>query len=106
MPALTPHHHLTRHKNSAVSKRQKSFVDHLIWIAAIAGIVFSLPQIYVIWVHKQAAGVSPITWGGYAVLSLVWLTYGSFHKSKIIVFSNTAYFIINALVALGALLYR
>ena len=100
----TPHRHIkNRHKNH---KKNSSLVDFLIWIAIFAGIAVTIPQIYNVWILHDGKGVSPITWTGYSVLSLVWLSYGLFHKEKVIIISNSIWFFINLAIAFGAYLYN
>ena len=41
------------------------FVDKFIYIVAIFGPLVTIPQLWNIWVIKEAAGVSMITWSGY-----------------------------------------
>lgn len=80
-------------------------MDKLIYFIAVFGPVMSIPQIIKIWVHKNAAGISVITWGSYLLISIFWLIYGAMHRDKPIVFANILWAIINIIMITGALLY-
>jgi len=65
----------------------------------------NLPQLFKIWLHKDASGVSFISWMSFSVFSLIWLMYGILHKDKPIILMNLALVVIQALIATGAFLY-
>lgn len=67
-----PHKHT--HIKSVKSKKKKDLIDRLIYPAAIATPLMTLPQLYVIWIDKNT-GASVITWASYSVIALIWLIY-------------------------------
>jgi len=74
-------------------------------MAAAIGPIMTLPQIYTIWIEKQAGGVSTISWTTYAVLNIVWIAYGVVHKDRVIFFSSAIWLFINSSIAIGAMIY-
>lgn len=94
------------HKKSVGKKHLGSFADNLIYPIAIIAPVMTLPQLSEIWIHKNVAGVSVMTWGAYAVGSGLWMIYGLLHRERPIVLVNILLLIVQSSVVLGVLLYR
>jgi uncharacterized protein with PQ loop repeat len=65
----------------------------------------NLPQLYKIWFFKTAAGVSFISWISFSVISVLWFVYGILHRDKHIIAMNAALMVIQAFIAIGALIY-
>ena len=86
-------------------EKWKNLLDKLIYVAGIAGPIMSIPQLLKVWVEQNVAGISVISWASFAVINVFWIVYGVVHKSKPIVLNYTAWFIINVLIATGAVLY-
>ena len=80
-------------------------MDHLIYVIVIFGPVMNLPQLLKIWIHKDAGGVSFISWMSFSLFSLIWALYGILHKDKPIIMMNIALMVIQTLIAIGVLLY-
>jgi MtN3 and saliva related transmembrane protein len=80
-------------------------LDNIVLIAGILGPLLTLPQIYKIYVFKEVAGLSFISWFMYAVFNIPWVVYGVVHKAKPILYSQIGWMLTNAFVALGILLY-
>jgi uncharacterized protein with PQ loop repeat len=80
-------------------------IDRLIYIVVVVGPIMNVPQLYKIWAHKDATGVSAVSWIGFSVGSLLWIVYGVAHKDKPIIIMNVALMIIQALIAVGTVLY-
>lgn len=83
----------------------KRFVDILIYIAAFAGIIFTIPQITLIWINHQTAGVSPISWTAYTLIAMIWIGYGVLHRERNLIIINCANFIVNLAVIIGLIIY-
>jgi uncharacterized protein with PQ loop repeat len=94
-----------KHEKFPHPNKLKRIVDRLIYGVTFFGIIMTLPQLQKIWLDHNAAGVSALSWLAYAVISVFWLTYGILHREKPIIFANSFYFILNLLVAVGALIY-
>ena len=63
----------------------KRVMDKMIYFVGVAGPIMTLPQLFKIWVEKNAAGISVISWITYLVLGIFWLSYGIMHKEKPII---------------------
>ena len=112
MPSHTGFHHYhirkrihQKHEPYPHPDKLKRVYDKIIYVAVIAGPIINFPQLFKIWIYKNAAGVSFISWIGFSIISLLWLIYGILHKDKPILFMNSALIIIQALIAIGTILY-
>ena len=83
----------------------KRTIDLLISPVVIFGILLTIPQIKEVWIDRNAAGVSAMTWAAYVVVSIFWLIYGITHKEKPIIMSSALWIIAYGLVVIGAVLY-
>ena len=90
------------HPHPEISKR---FIDKLIYVVAVLGPIMTIPQLIKIWVDKNAAGVSVLSWGSYLVLAIFWLTYGIVHKEKPLIITYTLWIILEAFIVTGVILY-
>lgn len=81
----------------------KTKVGHLIWcLAALAGPVFTIPQMYNIFVLRQTEGVSFTSWFAYGVLSVVWMVH-SYRKDWGVWVNSVLYMVQCFLIAFGVL---
>lgn len=80
-------------------------LDVTVYAVGILGPILTLPQIYLIYIGHQAAGVSVISWAAYAAFDVPWVLYGIVHRERVIVASYTLWFVVNTAVAVGAMLY-
>jgi len=88
------------------SKKWVRFFDKYIYAFAFAGLVLTLPQIYQIWILRQASGVSLVSWSAYLAISFVWLLYGIGHREKAIIFTNFWWIVLDILIVAGVLVIR
>ncbi|MBU6142137.1 hypothetical protein KGO95_03435 [Patescibacteria group bacterium] len=82
------------------------FLDRTTFYAGIIGPFMVVPQIWQIFTTHQAAGVSAVSWALIFIVTLPWVFYGIAHKDKTIIVSFVLWEAVNALVVIGALLYR
>jgi uncharacterized protein with PQ loop repeat len=83
----------------------KRFVDKLVYFASIMGVLMTLPQIWLIYVGRNASGLSIISYCSYLVIGLIWLYYGILHKAKPIILVNTIWFFLYIAIIVGIVLY-
>jgi len=96
-------HHI--YKRRRINKNLIKTFDKFLFIIAVLGPLMTLPQLIKIYTLKNAAGVSAISWGLYAVLDIPWIIYGFIHKEKLLVFSYFLWIITNTAVTIGAIIY-
>lgn len=108
-------HHASQRKRSASSvsrekkepqSKLKQAVDKSIYAFAMLGPVMTLPQIYNVWVGRDASGLSLVSWTAYTLVAVFWVFYGMLHRDKPIVVVNFCSILVNAVVVLGIFMYR
>ncbi len=88
------------------NSRYIRFLDRTTFIAGVVGPFTVLPQIYQIFITHQAAGVSAISWLLMFIVTFPWIFYGIAHRDKTIIASFILWEVANALVVIGAIIYR
>ena len=83
----------------------KRFMDHAIYAVGIFGPIMTIPQVTKIWIHRNAAGVSAISWISYIIAAVFWLIYGIMHKEKPIILTYTIWIFLEIFIVVGVLLY-
>jgi len=86
-------------------KKLKRYVDKLVLIVAVLAPVMALPQVFKIWIEKNASGVSLVTWITLLIFSFVWLGYGILHKEKPIITTSVLWIFVQILIVVGILRY-
>ena len=102
------HRHLHKKKRSVIISSKKSrplLVDRLTYAAAIIEPIITIPQALIIFRDQTAAGVSLLSWVGYEMLTAIWLWYAIVHKERLIFVYQGLFFIIQAVVIAGGLIY-
>ena len=72
---------------------------------SIFTLVMSIPQILAIWVHRQAAGVSVVSWAAYLLSALLWFWYGLQQRDRNIYLPCLGWIALDIAVVAGALVY-
>ncbi len=83
----------------------KKIMDKLIYGIALIWPILTIPQVWMVWVDKNAAWLSLFTWTAYVVSPTLWLIYGIIHKERAIIFSNILWIIVDIAVLTGASIY-
>jgi MtN3 and saliva related transmembrane protein len=104
-------HHFHKRKISKQKKEtqkvvaRKQFLDKGIYAIGVLGPIMTLPQVFKIWVEKNATGVSLISWSAYLIIASIWLIYGVIHKEKPIIVNYGAWIVFHSSVIVGIILY-
>jgi uncharacterized protein with PQ loop repeat len=105
-------HHL--HKRKRIHQKLEKYphenkwmrlLDKIILAVAFIGPLMNIPQIFKVYYLKNADGISLISWSAYTFFDIPWIIYGIAHKEKPIIVAYTLWFLTNALVVIGALMY-
>jgi len=83
----------------------KRFFDKFAYFVGVLGALITLPQIMKIWIEKNASGVSLISWTGYLVGAMFWLTYAILHKEKPLILTYSIWIILDILIVIGVFIY-
>ncbi|MFA5015218.1 MAG: hypothetical protein WC549_06735 [Actinomycetota bacterium] len=87
-------------------KKQTPFIDKIIYVAAIAYPLTTIPQIVTIFVDQSSANVSLATWVLYDIFTIVFLWYAISKKIKPLVLEYSLWIVAQTIVVIGILIYR
>jgi uncharacterized protein with PQ loop repeat len=110
MSTVLHHHSLIKRINEKQEEyphptKHKRVLDKLIYLVGIVQPLTTLPQVYKIWIERQASGISLFTYTCYALFDMIWIYYGIVHKEKPIVIMYCLWVLLNSSIAIGAVLY-
>jgi MtN3 and saliva related transmembrane protein len=101
----TSHHHRAR-----IHKKKKQPTDHLlinklVLFMAIVEPLMTLPQIYEVWIRRETAGVSLMSWSFFFVAAIIWLLYGLKIKDTPLIVSSALWVLVEAVLIIGLLVF-
>ncbi len=79
--------------------------DKLIWPAAIAGPILTIPQVIQIFSSQTAAGVSLTSWTAYLTITFFWFIYSLLHREWPLIINSALWMLANSAVIAGILIY-
>lgn len=68
--------------------------------------LMTIPQVYAIWIGRQAAGVSVLSWSAYLLSALLWFWFGLEKRDRNIYLPCIGWITLDTAVIVGAVLYR
>ncbi len=95
-------HHI--HKRKKHSSNETTILDYVVYLVSIISPFMILPQLYLIWVNKETAGVSALSWSSFIFFNFIWIYYGIIHKDKPIIITNLLWAVLQSFVVIGVLL--
>ena len=95
---------VTKKKQTLRSVEQRA-VDKMMNSVAFISPLSATPQIFTIFGKQEATGVSLASWVLYLLIGLVTLAYGSFHKLRPIIISQSLWTIIDLVIITGVIMY-
>lgn len=106
-------HHLHKRKRASgealhpfpANTKALRLLDKTVYVAGIISLVMMSPQLYVIFVEKNASGLAPISWITFALMNIPWIIYGLVHRERPLVIMYSVWFFVNILVFVGAVMY-
>ena len=97
-------HHLQKRKR--VRGHRLSFLDRIIYCAAILSPLALVPQVVTIFTTHNASSFYLPTWLLFSVINCLWIVYGIQHRERPIVLTNMLLALLNFIIVIGILLYR
>ncbi len=88
------------------NKNSVKKIDRAMATIGTFGPVMTSVQIFHIFTTKAVAGLSPITWAGYSIVSICWAVYGFFYKDKPLTIVNSISAITSGTVFVGYMMFR
>ena len=65
----------------------------------------TIPQVYVVWVKHDAAGVSLLSWLAYLLSAVLWFVYGWQKRDKTIYLACIGWVLLDAAIVAGVIVY-
>jgi uncharacterized protein with PQ loop repeat len=93
MPAEVPHSRSDRRLRSALGAM------------SLFTLFMTIPQVTTIWIGRQAAGVSLLSWSAYLVAAVLWLWYGIQKRDKNVYLPCVGWIVLDSGVIVGAFIY-
>jgi uncharacterized protein with PQ loop repeat len=87
---------------AAPPPESRSGLRRLLGLMSLFTLAMTVPQVWTIWVEREAAGVSVLSWGAYLLSALLWFVYGLQQRDKNIWLPCIGWIVLNAAVVLGA----
>ncbi len=78
----------------------------LVGAMSLFTLAMTVPQVWTIWVGRQAAGVSIWSWSAYWISAAVWFAYGLMRRDPNIYLPCIGWLVLDGAVVVGAALYR
>jgi uncharacterized protein with PQ loop repeat len=95
--------------NPMTPASQTSFSDRamsrLLGSMSIFIMLMTLPQVLIIWIGHQAAGVSLLSWSGYLVSAVLWFWHGVRTHDKNIYLACVGWIVLDIAVVVGVIAY-
>ena len=83
----------------------QSLMNRALGVMSLVTMLMTIPQVWVIWVEQQAAGVSLLSWSAYLASAALWFWHGLQQRDKNIYLACLGWFALDAAVIAGVLLY-
>lgn len=96
---------MVRKKKQTLRTVEQRAVDKMMNSVAFISPLSATPQIFTIFGKQQASGVSLASWIMYLLIGLITLAYGSFHKLRPIIISQSLWTIIDIVIIVGVIMY-
>jgi uncharacterized protein with PQ loop repeat len=92
-------------QNLKSRRRVARAINSAMAAAAIIHPATAAPQVIKIYETHNAVGVAPLTWLGFMAIGTVFLAYGLLHKIKPMIVTQVLWFVMDAVILTGVVLY-
>jgi uncharacterized protein with PQ loop repeat len=79
--------------------------ERVLNVMSFLTLIMTIPQVWTIWTHRDAGGVSLLSWSTYLVAACLWFVYGLRKGDKTIYLACIGWIILNGFIVIGVLLY-
>jgi uncharacterized protein with PQ loop repeat len=93
-------------QRTSPDRHAPSVLERMLPVFSIVTMACTLPQVLAVWVEKEVAGVSIISWTAYLVSACLWFVYGLQKRDKTIYLACIGWIAMDAAIVAGVLLYR
>jgi uncharacterized protein with PQ loop repeat len=72
---------------------------------SIITILMTVPQVFTVWVGRNAGGVSLVSWTSYLIAACLWFVYGIQKNDKTIYLACVGWILLDAAIVLGVTIH-
>lgn len=90
---------------AGATSRSDTVFSRVLGAMSVFTMLMTIPQVWTIWVHHEAAGVSVLSWSAYFLSAILWFWYGLQKKDRNIYLPCVGWVGLDAAVIVGALVY-
>lgn len=83
--------------------QRKTALDRVLPALSLFTMAMTVPQVWAVWVQKQTAGVSLLSWGAYLLSAVLWFLYGLQRRDPRIYIACVGWVLLDAAVVVGVL---
>ena len=81
-------------------------LERFLRVLSVLTMLMTVPQVWAVWSSRDAAGVSPLSWGAYLFSACLWFIYGLQKHDKTIYLACIGWIVLDAAIVVGALCSR
>ena len=82
-----------------------SRLEKTLRVFSVVTLVLTIPQVFAVWMERQADGVSLISWSTYLISACLWFVYGVRKRDKTIYLACIGWIIMDAAIVAGVILH-
>ena len=87
------------------SEEDASRLEKTLRVFSVVTLVLTIPQVFAVWMERQADGVSLISWSTYLISACLWFVYGVRKRDKTIYLACIGWIIMDAAIVAGVILH-
>jgi len=72
---------------------------------SIITMLMTVPQVFTVWVGRNAGGVSLVSWASYLIAACLWFVYGIQKNDKTIYLACVGWIVLDAAIVLGVIIH-
>jgi hypothetical protein len=89
-----------------VHAQPESLMKRVLALMSFMTMAMTVPQVWIVWVDRQTAGVSLLSWGAYLVSALLWFGHGLHQRDRNIYLACIGWIALDLAVIAGVMFYR
>ncbi len=95
---------------AAISKQPEqqaaTALEKTLRLFSVVTLMLTIPQVLTVWVGREVAGVSLVSWSAYLVSACLWFVYGLQKGDRTIYLACIGWIVMDAAIVIGVVLYR
>ena len=83
-----------------------SGLERILRVLSVLTMLMTVPQVLIIWVGRDAGGVSLVSWVSYLFSACLWFVYGIQKRDKTIYLACIGWVLLDAAIVAGVIVHR